>query len=193
MRLVREARSWLLEGIDWTSVSHKYVKGLSSVAFEGFIVAIDTHLQVQQYVKNKIHVLGDGDYDFNSRALCTDSVENLWSLIGHLNKKDLLRKFNQACTELCKKVDPDLPFVYEHSKKRIVLSQQHERDTFNVLDGSDNDGEADVCTHKNRRRRVYGESAQWDGGLNGNMPGFRGLRDIAGCKSKKRNTKSRKY
>uniref|UniRef100_A0A7S4JJV6 Uncharacterized protein n=1 Tax=Guillardia theta TaxID=55529 RepID=A0A7S4JJV6_GUITH len=90
IRLVQEGRRWLLEGIDWTSVSHKYVKGLSSVTFEGFIVAIDTHVPVQQYVRDKNHALGDRDYDFNSRTLCTDSVENLWSLTGHLNKKNFL-------------------------------------------------------------------------------------------------------
>mmetsp|Transcript_17007 Transcript_17007/g.56275 ORF Transcript_17007/g.56275 Transcript_17007/m.56275 type:complete len:247 (+) Transcript_17007:1560-2300(+) len=74
IRLVQEGRRWLLEGIE----------------FEGFIVAIDTHVPVQQYVRDKNHALGDRDYDFNSRTLCTDSVENLWSLTGHLNKKNFL-------------------------------------------------------------------------------------------------------
>mmetsp|Transcript_17004 Transcript_17004/g.56267 ORF Transcript_17004/g.56267 Transcript_17004/m.56267 type:complete len:351 (+) Transcript_17004:2037-3089(+) len=182
IRLVQEGRRWLLEGIDWTSVSQKHVKGLSSVTFEGFIVAIDTHLQVQQYVRDKNHALGDRDYDFNSRTLCTDSVENLWSLIGHLNKKDFLRKFNQACIELSKKVDPNLPFVYEHSKKRIVLSKPHDREAFNARDGSDHDVEPDNSTQKNNRKRVYAKSGQWDEGLTGNMQRFRGLRSIAGCK-----------
>ncbi|EKX40320.1 hypothetical protein GUITHDRAFT_113559 [Guillardia theta CCMP2712] len=182
IRLVQEGRRWLLEGIDWTSVSQKHVKGLSSVTFEGFIVAIDTHLQVQQYVRDKNHALDDRDYDFNSRTLCTDSVENLWSLIGHLNKKDFLRKFNQACIELSKKVDPNLPFVYEHSKKRIVLSKPHDREAFNARDGSDNDVEPHNSTQKNNRKRVYAKSGQWDEGLTGNMQRFRGLRSIAGCK-----------
>ncbi|EKX50935.1 hypothetical protein GUITHDRAFT_103516 [Guillardia theta CCMP2712] len=128
--LILRARTWLLRDVDWMRVGKKHMRGLSSVTFEGLIVAMDTHLQIQSYLSNNEGVLGEKEYEFNARTLCTDSVENLWSLIGHLNKKDFLRKFNKACTELSKKFDPNLPFVYDHQKSESFLETTRGEEAF---------------------------------------------------------------
>ncbi|EKX35919.1 hypothetical protein GUITHDRAFT_117952 [Guillardia theta CCMP2712] len=181
--LILRARTWLLRDVDWMRVGKKHMRGLSSVTFEGLIVAMDTHLQIQSYLSNNKGVLGEKEYDFNARTLCTDSVENLWSLIGHLNKKDFLRKFNKACTELSKKFDPNLPFVYDHSKKRIILSRPRgEKKLFNAEEGT-RDKENECRSQPRSRKRIHTQSLDTRGGFTGQMPGFQGLRTLSGCKS----------